>query len=327
VFAYSNSFGGQRTLVVYHNRFGSTAGWIRRTAVTGRSLGEGLGLASDEGRFLVLRDHRSGMEFLRSQAGLARDGLYLELDAYRCDVVMELRVLADSSDGRWRRLADWLGGRGVPSLEVAMREMELAGFHAALRAGDAEAAVREAAALVSVPVPAKAAGTRSAPEAVDRFLAGVRPRLSSGRWVDEWLADRALPDADLVAVGLAMGGANDEISPALLRDPHFRRLIGVNEHEGVEWFNKERFEETVGALGLPVALGRAAERAGYRLDRLADELPAAKSHVKATPPGQDPRPIPGEGGLESKSGPKSTASALRKGDSSAVKRSTAKRKP
>ena len=32
VFAYSNGSGPARSLVVYHNRFGSTAGWIRDSA-------------------------------------------------------------------------------------------------------------------------------------------------------------------------------------------------------------------------------------------------------------------------------------------------------
>jgi glycosidase len=328
VFAYSNSFDGQRTLVVYHNRFGDARGWLRRAAATGRSLGEGLRLASVEGRFLVLRDHRSGLEFLRSQAELVHDGLYLELDAYRCHVFLELRDVADASDGRWRRLADWLGGRGVASLDVAMREMELAPLHAALRADDAAVAVREAAALVGAPVPAKWPSAASAAEAVDNFLAGVRPRLAGGKWVDEWLADRALPDADLVAVRLALGGAaQDGISPALMRDPHFRRLIGVNEHDSVEWFNKERFEETVRLLGLARELVKAAERAGYRLDRLADELSPAKSHMKATPLSEHARSAPSDGRHEAENGPKSADSGPRERDSTRTARSTLKKQP
>jgi len=32
VFAYSNRMGGERALVVYHNRFADTSGWIRVSA-------------------------------------------------------------------------------------------------------------------------------------------------------------------------------------------------------------------------------------------------------------------------------------------------------
>jgi hypothetical protein len=124
-----------------------------------------------------------------------------------------------------------------------------------------------------------------------------------------------------------MSAARDGISPALLRDPHFRRLIGVNEHDGEEWFNKERFEETVRALGLPLALAKAAARTGYRLDRLAEELSPAKSHMKATPPGQSVRSAPSDGPPPAKNGPEPADSAPRKRDSSKAKPSTAKKKP
>ena len=63
----------------------------------------------------------------------------------------------------------------------------------------------------------------------------------------------------------------------LLRDDRFRRAIGVNEHDGVEWFNKERLEHALKVLALPRAreLRTAAERAGYRLDRLMEQLAAS----------------------------------------------------
>jgi glycosidase len=295
VFAYSNRGpGGERTLVVYHNRFASTAGWIRRAAVTQRTLGEGLAVADDESRFLVLRDWRGGLEYLRSWSSVAREGLYLQLDAYRCYVFADIRDLVDA-DGRWHRLADWLGGRGVPSIDEALREMELAPLHAALRADDAAAALREAAALVNAPSPAPAptsARKVSAVEAIDRFLAGVRPRLAGGRWIDEWLADRALPNADLTAVQLRLAGTRDGFGPELLRDEHLRRLIGANTHQGVEWFSQEGFEATIAALKLPAArrkaLAAAAQKAGYRLDRLADELRSDSRRQSPAP--RKPRP-------------------------------------
>ncbi len=53
VFAYSNRRHGERTLIVYHNRFGDTRGWIRSAAVTGRSLVDGLGLSGGADDYLV----------------------------------------------------------------------------------------------------------------------------------------------------------------------------------------------------------------------------------------------------------------------------------
>ena len=64
--AYSNGSGRQRSLVIYHTRFGSTSGTIRMSAkyavkaadgskrVVRRSLAEGLGLPNEPGAFVGL---------------------------------------------------------------------------------------------------------------------------------------------------------------------------------------------------------------------------------------------------------------------------------
>ena len=61
-------------------------------------------------------------------------GLRLELDAYRGHVFWEFRDLVDGSSGQWRRLAERLGGSGVPSLEAALGDLLLEPIHAPLRA-------------------------------------------------------------------------------------------------------------------------------------------------------------------------------------------------
>src|SRR3954451_2012301 len=54
VFAFSNARDGQRSLVVFHNKYGETTGSIRTAAVTGASLAHGLGLSSAPDDWLVL---------------------------------------------------------------------------------------------------------------------------------------------------------------------------------------------------------------------------------------------------------------------------------
>ena len=301
VFAYSNRRGDARSLVVYHNRYAETRGWIRTAAVTGRSLAEGLGVVDDDSRFLVMRDMRGRLEYLRSQATLVREGLFLELGAYRCHAFVELLDVVDA-DGRWRRLHDSLGGRGVPSLDEALREMELAPLHDALRANRPADALAEVGKLLGVgpPKPASSAKVDLAAQ-VDDMVARHRPGLAGGAWVEEWLVDRALPDADLLALRLDLRQRQDGAAPAeLLRSERFRRAIGVNEHDGVEWFNKERLERAVDAIPMPptrrARLKAAAERSGYRLDRMAAEMVkvprTARSAAKPTGGSRSPRPAP-----------------------------------
>jgi hypothetical protein len=147
VFAYSNGSGPSRSLVVFHNRYAETAGWIRDSVayaskdgdgskrLVRRTLAEGLGLAdgSPDDRWVVFREQRTSLEYLRPVAEIRERGLHVALRAYETRVFWELRELYDTS-GVWRRLAERLGGRGVPSLEGALRELQLAPVHDALRA-------------------------------------------------------------------------------------------------------------------------------------------------------------------------------------------------
>jgi glycosidase len=143
VFAYSNRRGDERSLVVYHNRYADTRGWIQRSAaysvrsgdgrsLVQRNLAEGLGLDSREGRFAVFRDHRSGLEYLRSARELDERGLYVELGAYQCHVFLDFRQVRDE-DGRYAALASYLNGRGVPDVQEALREVFLQPLHRAWR--------------------------------------------------------------------------------------------------------------------------------------------------------------------------------------------------
>jgi len=135
VFAYSNEVGGERSLVIFHNTFADTRGWLRRsTAKMVRSadgserlehfgLAQGLGVTDGEDRFLAFRDAVSGLEYLRPCRQLVDEGLYVELDAYRCHVFLEFREIEDVDDGRLRQLEAELGGRGVDSVDLALAEL------------------------------------------------------------------------------------------------------------------------------------------------------------------------------------------------------------
>jgi glycosidase len=205
VFAYSNGAGRSRSLVVYHNHFGETSGWIRDSTayavkepegtkrLVRRTLAEGLGLAEGEAadRWVTLRDQRTGLEYLRSLAEVRERGLHVQLRAYETRVFWDLRVLHDSS-GVWRRLAERLEGRGVPSLDVALRELQLAPVHEAVRTA-IETPSREAVARV-VDAVAEATGTLGNRSAVVEQIVG--------RWVA----------ADAIAAGI-----EDESQAAALR--------------------------------------------------------------------------------------------------------------
>jgi len=145
VYAYSNGSGEGRSLVVYHNRFAETEGTLRQSvpfavkgpdgsrATTRRSLAQGLGIPADSAAFIGFRDERRGLDYLRSAMQLRDVGLRLHLDAYQCQVLTGFRELRDAPGASWSRLAADLGSQGVPSLEDALRDVELAPVHLTLR--------------------------------------------------------------------------------------------------------------------------------------------------------------------------------------------------
>jgi glycosidase len=145
IFAYSNRHGEERGLVIYHNRFADAKGWIKTSSaysvpdgsggrhLVQRSLGEGLGLHPDGDWYALLREQRSGLEFLRRSSDLCRDGMYVELHAYGCQVFLDIREVEDGPSGQLARLAERLDGAGVSSISAALREMQLQPLHDAVR--------------------------------------------------------------------------------------------------------------------------------------------------------------------------------------------------
>jgi hypothetical protein len=143
VFAYSNRTGDARALVVYNNRYGTAHGTIDHSAAYAdkgaaqlrqRRLSEGLGLTGNPAAVLAWRDSLTGLEYLRRANHLAERGLTLNLHAYQCHVFLDWRELYSTAEKPWDRLCDWLDGRGVPSLEDALVNLELRPVHEALGA-------------------------------------------------------------------------------------------------------------------------------------------------------------------------------------------------
>lgn len=137
VFAFSNGYGDARALVVFHNRFAETAGWIHTSAAFSvpdgekrrlirKTLAEGLGIRRDHELFYVLKDRITGLEYLRQGSDLAERGLFVSLHAYQYQIFTEFREVHDDGEGRWSKLAEALGGRGVPSVDREFKRVYLA---------------------------------------------------------------------------------------------------------------------------------------------------------------------------------------------------------
>lgn len=142
VFAYSNRVGDERALIVYHNKFATARGWIRMSVgfagKTGSAeermlmqmdLGSGLGLQSDERCFCLFRDFLTGLEYIRNSKELFDRGLYIEAGAYKSHVFLDFREVRDTEWRQYAHIAAYLDGKGVPSIEEALKELFLQPIH------------------------------------------------------------------------------------------------------------------------------------------------------------------------------------------------------
>lgn len=124
VFAYSNRADNERALVIYHNKFAETKGWIKYSTsfavkaagdeyLVKRTLVEGLDLVGKEG-YVIFRDLVTGLEYIREIEVLAEKGLYLELGAYQRHVFLDFRTV----DGeKWAQVCEALNEAGVESMQ------------------------------------------------------------------------------------------------------------------------------------------------------------------------------------------------------------------
>ena len=133
VYAYTNSDGDQRALVVFNNRFGDTAGWIKHSVPflvksggdshqETRDLAHALGLPNDPDAFVTFRDYTHHLEYIRSAKDIFDRGMYFSLDAYGHQVLMDFSVVYGRD---YAELNSHLNGRGVPNLDMARREIAL----------------------------------------------------------------------------------------------------------------------------------------------------------------------------------------------------------
>lgn len=143
VYAFSNARGGQRALVLYHNRYAETRGTIHHSTgfvdkVNGglrqRSLQDGLHLPADRDVILAFRDVSNGLEYLRRASDIHQRGFSFHLQAYKYHVFLYWRELRASREYPWDKLHDALHGAGVPNLDEALEQLRLQPLHDALRA-------------------------------------------------------------------------------------------------------------------------------------------------------------------------------------------------
>ncbi len=293
VFAYANvGPGGERSLVLYHNRYGEAHGRLGDSVgfmahepdgerrIRRESPAAALGLSGGQDRFVLLRDAMTGLEALRSSAEAASVGFRVDLGAYDCRVYLDVVELADGPDRPVARLAAELGDRAVPSIEEELRRLVLEPVHDEVRARLAGALPAKLTAGATAAAIASAVRALDGRSFDDERLGPLVAAALHGRGAHPVDAERA---AGIVR-GLVLGGArpravDDRTVAGWFDDPGLRAALRVHEADGVTWFEREAFEQLAAVVAELV--GTPARAAGRRraAARLATRAAAAGFRV------------------------------------------------
>ncbi len=131
VFAYTNYQDGQSALVVYHNKYAETSGWINTSApylvkqgsdghLETQNLAAALELNGSYTDLVLFQDQYSKRYYLRKLQEIREQGLFITLQSYACQVFMNFKVV---SGPYYEQLFQRLNGRGVTDLDRAMDEL------------------------------------------------------------------------------------------------------------------------------------------------------------------------------------------------------------
>ncbi|MCQ2613053.1 MAG: alpha-amylase family glycosyl hydrolase [Treponemataceae bacterium] len=144
VFAYSNRSGSERAVVFYNNVYQSAAGWIRMSCPSAvkdengnirhetKSVAQALNLSSAPDTFLIFQEQRSGLWYIRENAALEREGMFISLNGFEYQVLLNMYEVTDDATGKWRTLCSYLNGKGMRNVDVALKEVYLKDLYGTL---------------------------------------------------------------------------------------------------------------------------------------------------------------------------------------------------
>jgi glycosidase len=138
VYAFSNRAGNQSALVLYNNSYYETEGSIAFSApkmISGNGgmkrphhITELLNIKPYREYYYIYTDHRTQLQYLISGKEIAENGFKIYLFGYQYRVCLYFREVYDR-EGKYEKLYYLLNGKGVSSVDEALKEMELLPLH------------------------------------------------------------------------------------------------------------------------------------------------------------------------------------------------------
>ncbi|NNG26029.1 MAG: hypothetical protein HKM87_00770 [Ignavibacteriaceae bacterium] len=142
VFAFSNKLDSEIALVLYNNSYSQASGSIKYSCLKASANNKGgstnprkisivLGFKPLSGYFYIYTDHRTQLQYLISGKEISRNGFNIHLFGYQYRVCYNFVEIYDAS-GRYMHLYNHLNGKGISSVEEAIKEMDLIPLHSSV---------------------------------------------------------------------------------------------------------------------------------------------------------------------------------------------------
>jgi glycosidase len=145
VFAFSNMHFDEKALVFYNNSYEQTSGRIKFTSgkvvsfdengqprdVKNKSLGDALKLKYGNEFYYVFKEYKTKLEYIRPAKEIFEEGIWVHLNGYEYQIYLDFREIVDFK-GEYGRLCYYLNGKGVPSIQEALLELNLLPLHSAV---------------------------------------------------------------------------------------------------------------------------------------------------------------------------------------------------
>ncbi|OJF76398.1 MAG: hypothetical protein BKP49_07300 [Treponema sp. CETP13] len=137
VFSYSNCCGLEKALIFYNNKYDQTHGWIKQSCsyivkdndgnshMESKSLGEALKLQNNSNNYCIFQEQKSSKWFIRNCAEIYEKGMFASLNGFEYQVLWNITEVSDDGTGMYSELCKSLEGKGVPDIDVALKEIFL----------------------------------------------------------------------------------------------------------------------------------------------------------------------------------------------------------
>jgi len=234
----------KRSLVVYLNRY-------PQAHVRIPGVAKALSLGFDPDGYVILHDHRSGLDYLRQIGDLRENGLELVLDGYGCHVFLEFEEVSDAGGAGWAELAQRQGLAGMPDAHVTLRRMRDEPVREAVRAVFSTRVAEEA----FLPDAMSDRDTRAGSDAARTAVAEAFKRLATVVGTDEDTVSVAYEASRLAA---KVRGVRPRLLAQALAGWTVFKAIGDIACDGHAERTVEAFDEWDGAA----AVGDLARKSG-----------------------------------------------------------------